>query len=322
MVADILKGNKLPPIPDILDFRLEIQVFRHGSAPGAEEYGDYDRLEFLGDAYLEVAASKLIARRLPFLKAGKMSNLREHLVRNETLAVFSDAYKLIDQLVYDASTYIGQKIYADVFEAYAAAVVESDPRNGTKRLEDWMHALWEPMLPSAEVLHSATLEHQKRALTQGGKQITNAFKGTGVLFVASDAKQTLASHLSGRGDIKLTYTPQPLLEGDAKAFPQGQRHQVKRFVVTLTWPFEDTVVIGSGVGVGQKEATNVAANNALGEMVKEGTAAYGFRQRKVAADKERKIKQEEERKAALRAEDDDDDDGGAAEVKSGDESTA
>ena len=63
----------------------------HKSAAGYNRIaavGDltYERLEFLGDAYLELFASRLIFHHFPTLAAGQQSQVRELLVKNAAIA--------------------------------------------------------------------------------------------------------------------------------------------------------------------------------------------------------------------------------------------
>ena len=90
----------------------------------------YERLEFLGDAYIELIASRLIFERFVQLTAGQMSQLRELLVKNETLGEYSKAYGFdkrleagaIEKMMEDSRSSGGKgnkafnKVMGDVFE--------------------------------------------------------------------------------------------------------------------------------------------------------------------------------------------------------------
>lgn len=87
---------KLPLLPPIPDETLEQAVFTHQSylsGPNQNKLTrSYERLEFLGDAYIELIASKLLYSLYPHMPAGRLSQQREVLVKNKTLADFSLAY--------------------------------------------------------------------------------------------------------------------------------------------------------------------------------------------------------------------------------------
>ena len=83
---------ELPPIPsDIAKV-----VFTHPEALHGPNLGkidaSYDRLEFLGDAYIELMASRLVLKRFPHMPAGRLSQQREMLVKNDTLAEYAEHY--------------------------------------------------------------------------------------------------------------------------------------------------------------------------------------------------------------------------------------
>ena len=149
------QSQKYPPLPSI-NSDLSAKVFTHSSVYSNSKTSNvvntYDRLEFLGDAYLEVIASRLLWGLFPNAGSGRLSSLRESLVKNETLAVFTTAYGLDKRLkcggdvVEMASASVWMKIQGDVFEAYVAAVVLSDGERGFEVVEDWLTALWTPLL--------------------------------------------------------------------------------------------------------------------------------------------------------------------------------
>lgn len=86
----------LPPLPEIKDSSLAEGPFKHKSTTNYDRTVakgiTYERLEFIGDAYIELIATRLIDDRCDSLPAGRLSQLRELLVKNETLAEFSRAY--------------------------------------------------------------------------------------------------------------------------------------------------------------------------------------------------------------------------------------
>lgn len=94
--------DPLPAIPPITP-ALGKAVFTHqGMAPVHSSHSHtpqtqpqemtYDRLEFLGDAYIEVVATRLIWGSYASLPAGRMSQIRELLVKNDTLHEYAVQY--------------------------------------------------------------------------------------------------------------------------------------------------------------------------------------------------------------------------------------
>ena len=155
----------LPPLPPVEHGHLSTAPFTHKSTLSYNRTTSttdlsYERLEFLGDAYIELIASRLIFERFPHLPAGQQSQLRELLVKNETLAEYSRAYGFegrIEAVAMGRMLEEGKgkgnkgfkKVMGDVFEAYVAAVVLSDVESGFAVVEKWLTALWAPKLVEA-----------------------------------------------------------------------------------------------------------------------------------------------------------------------------
>lgn len=94
---------------------------------GAGGGADNQRLEFLGDAVLELCVSDEIFARHPDMQEGDLTQLRAALVREESLAVAARAFGLGDYLRLDhGETASGGRdkpsVLADAMEAVLAAV--------------------------------------------------------------------------------------------------------------------------------------------------------------------------------------------------------
>ncbi|GKZ27780.1 hypothetical protein AbraIFM66951_006110 [Aspergillus brasiliensis] len=220
----------LPTLPPILDDMLERAVFTH---PGVSNNTGptYDRLEVLGDAYIELISTKLIWDRFRDIPSGRISQIREILVKNETLSGYASMYGL-DSRASVPPDYRKQpkrwlKTKADIFEAYVAAVVLSDAGNGYRVAEEWLRQLWSPKLEK--------LGKPKSAL---------------------HAKEELAKKIMGKG-IKLDYID------ERPPAQRGRGLQTYFIGVYLTgwgWTREH---LGSGQGSNKAIAGNEAAEQAL-----------------------------------------------------------
>lgn len=148
-----------PPLPPVLDAALETAALTHSGMRKNLSDPSYERLEWLGDVYLELIASELIAQTFPTLDPGRCSHYREMLVRNSTLGQFSVHYGLDARANFPAEFGLGgrpngtkvsekqrAKALGDIFEAYVGAIVRSDPENGMGRAAEWLKALWGPVL--------------------------------------------------------------------------------------------------------------------------------------------------------------------------------
>ncbi|KAK6430050.1 hypothetical protein LTR95_013803 [Oleoguttula sp. CCFEE 5521] len=286
----------LPPLPEILDPTLATAPFTHKSLHGydrATSTSDmtYERLEFLGDAYLEVIASRIIFHHFPKLTAGSQSQVREVLVKNETLAEYARLYgfelrvKVADfeQMAADSAGKGNKglnKILGDVFEAYIAAVILSDAENGFAVVEKWLTALWAPKLIDAANSHK---------YRSSGTILQHALGEDTRTIYDPTAKATLQKRIQS-ADAKLSYEPYKAMQ-ELKGDQLGQnRHFI---AVYLTGYGLERKCLGKGVGKNKVEAGNWAAVEAMhGEckgVVDECEAKLG-----VIKEARRKVKEEEE----------------------------
>jgi ribonuclease-3 len=154
----VVAAKDLPPLPPITEPHIHDAVFTHKSVyvtnstihQGIDLGLDYERLEFLGDAYIELIASRALYNRFPHVEVPLLCFWRERLVENIALAKFSKAYGFPDRLKakvdLDKETKAWMKVVADIFEAYVAGVVLSDPQHGFATAEKWLDELWAPQL--------------------------------------------------------------------------------------------------------------------------------------------------------------------------------
>ncbi|PLB43085.1 RNase3 domain protein [Aspergillus steynii IBT 23096] len=220
----------LPTLPPICDRTLEKAVFTHPGINGNIE-ATYDRLEILGDAYIELFATRLIWDRFHQIPSGRISQLRELLVKNESLAEYAIQYGF-DRKANIPQDYLGQpkrwtKTMGDIFESYVAAIILSDPANGYSIAEKWLRRLWTPKLTNAGTQRSSL-----------------------------NAKDALARRIMGKG-VKLQYLDEeiPIQESGGK--------QTFFIGVYLTgWGWTNTH-LGSGRGPNKAIAGNEAAEQAL-----------------------------------------------------------
>jgi ribonuclease III len=133
------------------DQDLLLQAMTHRSY--LNEHPDYslghnERLEFLGDAVLQLIASDFLYDRFPAMPEGRMTRLRAWLVRTETLAAFGREMGLGEAIRMARGEEIEggrdrDSILCDTFEAVVGAMyLDSDP--GTVRR--FVMPFFEPML--------------------------------------------------------------------------------------------------------------------------------------------------------------------------------
>ncbi len=91
-----------------------------------------ERLEFLGDSVLGAVISYELYKKFPYIDEGKLSRLRSHLVRGQTLATFGSELELADKLILGAGElrsggHKRESIHADCVEAiFGAVFLDSD----------------------------------------------------------------------------------------------------------------------------------------------------------------------------------------------------
>ena len=227
--------DSLPDLPRIIDPSLEKAVFTHQGTldrfAGINE--GYERLEFLGDCYLEQIAGQLCYDLFPTYTPGRLSQFSQKLVANETLAEFSLAYKFDErtklQRDYASNRKAWTKALADVFEAYSAAIILSYPQNGVTILEEWLKKLWAPRLNESN-------------LGKPAKKL---------------AKEELAQRIMSKG-MRIEYReeapPQPENGSAIIWYTMGV------YFTGWTWKSEH---LGTGKGLNMKEAGGRAAMEAL-----------------------------------------------------------
>jgi len=105
------------------DVRLLQQALTHRSAPGSSN----ERLEFLGDAVLDIVVSEVLYHSLPDAPEGDLSRLRASLVRDTSLAGIAADLGMGEQLILGSGErktggHRRQSILADALEALFGAV--------------------------------------------------------------------------------------------------------------------------------------------------------------------------------------------------------
>lgn len=77
-----------------LDVELLEQALTHASYGHEKKVEDNERLEFVGDAVLQLAASQMLAKRFPTAREGQLSRLRTRLVNTDALAAIARSLEL------------------------------------------------------------------------------------------------------------------------------------------------------------------------------------------------------------------------------------
>ncbi|KAK3990903.1 ribonuclease 3 [Cladorrhinum sp. PSN332] len=271
-----------PPLPAIKDPLLATAALTHSGLRKKPTDLSYERLEWIGDVYLELIASELVFSTFPDLAEGRLAQFREMLTRNSTLAPFSLHYGLDRKAHFpaefdlsgrangsSASAKKREKALGDIFEAYVGALVRSDPADGYRTAVDWLKCLWGPVL-----------KEQIKDQEQG--------KGKDLAHEATSAKTRLEQMLMVPG-VKIEY--RDLSVGKDRE-TGGPVYSVGCF---LNGWGEEGLQLGHGSGRNKKEAGHKAALMAIAN----GKLTKRFRERKEGYLAARAKQREEEEKGEL-----------------------
>ena len=126
------------------DKELLIQAFTHSSFVNEQKINkrpDYERLEFLGDAVLEMISSAYLFRKFPDKKEGQMSKMRASLVCEGALAYDAEKLNLKEYILLGKGEEATggrnkESIIADVMEAVIGALFLDGGIEESKRFID------------------------------------------------------------------------------------------------------------------------------------------------------------------------------------------
>ena len=210
------------------DSKLLVTALTHPSYGGDHHVPHYQRLEFLGDAVLELAVSEYLYSELPEVDEGKLTRIRAALVREETLCRAA------------------KRIGLGAFIRLSVGEERSGGRNKPSILCDVMEAVLAAVyldggLEEARALiHRVLLQREREEVVEERRR---------------DFKTELQELVQRRSDQVLRYE----MVGSS-----GPDH-AKVFEARVTINGQTA---GTGTGRSKKEAEQAAARNALDEMKK------------------------------------------------------
>jgi len=138
---------------------------------GLDQLESYERLEFLGDAVLELSVSTELYLRFPNADEGELTKTRSSIVRRETLAQIArridlGSYLFVGKGIESSSDSQLESVLAAAFEALVAAVYIDQGNEFTRAL---ILRLIDPELTKAEQMEGPpeNPKSQLQELTQG-----------------------------------------------------------------------------------------------------------------------------------------------------------
>ena len=116
------------------NINLYLQAFTHTSYSNENPgFANYERLEFLGDAVLELIISDYLYKER-HLEEGIMTKMRAGYVCENALATYATDLNFIEDIRLGSGEEANNTILADVFEAFVAALYLDQGFNFTKKL--------------------------------------------------------------------------------------------------------------------------------------------------------------------------------------------
>ena len=214
------------------DISLYTQALTHPSYENEHKLsnGNYQRLEFVGDAVLEYIITNYIYLNYASMREGQMSLLRSSLVRMETLFEISKTFNLGEYILLgkgeEAAGRTSASLVSDVFEALTAAIYLD---LGYSKVEKFV------------------LKHFKDYIDRVGvEEIINNLK---------DPKTKLQEYLAADNKRTVEY----------KLISQTGPAHKPEFEVGV---YNDGLLLGKGKGSNKLMAETNAASDALNKMTK------------------------------------------------------
>ena len=140
------------------DISLLEQAFTHSSYVNEHrhlELTDNERLEFLGDAVLELIISEYLYHHFQDLPEGKLTKLRATIVREDSLAMFAkeckfDTYVRLGKGEENSNGRTRSSLLCDLFEAFLGALFIDQ---GSKAANDFIYQVIIPKIESGAFSH-------------------------------------------------------------------------------------------------------------------------------------------------------------------------
>ncbi len=209
------------------DRELLRQAVRHGSALSSTDGGNYQRLEFLGDAVLGHALALMLYESFPDLDQGDLTRMRAHLARSSSLSEVAALLGLerFVELGPSEETSRGRERYSlleDVFEAVIGAVALD---GGWQAAFDFIHQQFAADLEDLDE-RTLTLANPKTALQEAaqarGLPVPD-YQEVGV--TGPDHNRMWAFEVVWEGEV--------IARGEGRSKRQAQKRAARRALIRL-----------------------------------------------------------------------------------------
>ncbi|ACX83318.1 double-stranded RNA-binding protein [Aggregatibacter actinomycetemcomitans D11S-1] len=223
-----MKENQLERLQRQINYRFQnIELLKQALTHRSAGHQHNERLEFLGDAILNLTIGEALFHQFPKCNEGELSRMRATLVREPTLALLARDFKLGDYILLGqgelkSGGFRRESILADCVEAIIGAIsLDSSLTNATQIVCQWYQNLLKEIKPG---------DNQK------------------------DAKTRLQEYLQGNRLPLPTYNIVNI---------QGEAHN-QLFIVECSIQNSDRTFIGKGSS--RRKAEQAAAEQILQEL--------------------------------------------------------
>ncbi|MBN6063163.1 ribonuclease III [Aggregatibacter actinomycetemcomitans] len=223
-----MKENQLERLQRQINYGFQnIELLKQALTHRSAGHQHNERLEFLGDAILNLTIGEALFHQFPKCNEGELSRMRATLVREPTLALLARDFKLGDYILlgqgeFKSGGFRRESILADCVEAIIGAIsLDSNLTNATQIVRQWYQNLLKDIKPG---------DNQK------------------------DAKTRLQEYLQGNRLPLPTYNIVNI---------QGEAHN-QLFIVECSIQNNDRTFIGKGSS--RRKAEQAAAEQILQEL--------------------------------------------------------
>ena len=174
-IIDLLTSFNIVPN----DLSLFEMAFTHSSANGdaGKNYFDYERLEFLGDAFIGLITSELIYLNHQELNQGGMSKLKAQFIKSESEANYALKLHLDEYIKYGKSMQgeikSNHSILEDVFESFIGAIYLDQ---GAEFAYKFVRSIFEDDIKKATIIRELDPKSELQEAIQAENKESVAYK--------------------------------------------------------------------------------------------------------------------------------------------------
>lgn len=294
---NIISKEDLPRPPAIHDVSLLNKIFTHQSIVNNIYTSETnkvqfhnERVEFLGDAFLQFITTMMIYERFPNFSEGQLSLLRASIVSNKNLLEWSKLYKFDKALKknFNDSAITGDnKLYADVFEAYLGGLVEQymiETDDGLTNMADFMKC-WFDAKGWIETLSESKIQSFDKNLYYKMQYSKTAKQDIRNLIGVINVPEYLRVELEDRSFISCVKIQNMVYgyglgtsnkEADARAATDAMRNpSFRRLCQDDIWnKYENTVGLNQNGGLNFTESSQSITKDQLNKLTREILTKY------------------------------------------------